>query len=158
MKKIIFVILIAFLPVCVLAETIELKDGQEIEGKIISETEEVFVVEREEGTIVHSISKENVRAVKESIEAPAPVEKAKTKTLWQKALGYVKKATNRPAEKKLEKKTEEGRERQKAYRLEQYNKEVRAAKKARKAKESRSSKRKCQPRFRDFRSSSRCGK
>ena len=139
MKKIVFVVLIFFLPANVFAEIIELKNGKKIEGKIIRETKETVVIEREEGTLVHSISKDSIKEIKES-----PREKG----LWQNFFKYIKKIAGRPAKKKtVNKETEE-------YRLEKYKKEVQAAKEAQKRKKSQKKCEKEAP-FRNFRSS-RC--
>ena len=96
------------------AETIELKNGKEIVGKIIQETDEALVVSKGGGSFVYSIARDEIKEIR-----PSTDEELRTVL---------------PAAKVGARDTKEKQDRKEAvkkYRLEQYEKEVLAAKKAR---------------------------
>ncbi|MEE9500011.1 MAG: retropepsin-like aspartic protease [Candidatus Omnitrophota bacterium] len=100
---------------CASAETIELKNGREIIGEIIQETEDVIVVSKHDGGFIYSISRDRIKAVRSS--SPEEIEMYKLK---KKAASMVDEEKEKTKKEKLEQ-----------YRLERYEKEVLLAKKAR---------------------------
>ncbi len=99
-----------------LPETIELKNGREIIGEIIQETEDAVVVSKYGGSFIYSISRDRIKAIRsfgpEEIETDINLEK--------KGAYSVDKEKEKTRREKLEK-----------YRLEKYEQEVLASKKAR---------------------------
>jgi clan AA aspartic protease (TIGR02281 family) len=102
------------------AETIELKNGKRITGEIIRETPDAVVVSRESGAFVHSISRDRIAGIRSS----TPDELAERAVPAVNA-GKASKGTSREEAEK------ERTEAVRKYRLERYEKEVLAAKKAR---------------------------
>lgn len=97
------------------AETIELKDGKTIVGEIVQKTEEAVTVSKRGGGFIYSISRDRIKNIRDS--TPEEIKEQEMQT----AGGYT-----------VDKKTGEDRqEKIKKYRLEKYEEEVLAAKKAR---------------------------
>jgi clan AA aspartic protease (TIGR02281 family) len=94
-----------------LAETVVLKDGKKIVGEIVQETTEAVVISKQDGGFVYSIARERISVIRES--TPAELKKGRP----------ISAAVDGAEKARLEKIKE--------YRLEQYEKEVQAAKKAR---------------------------
>lgn len=95
------------------AETIELKNGKEIVGTVIKETEDAVVISRLGGGFVYSISRDRIKSVRESTADEMQTEQ-------RLAVTTTASAPNKDRIEKLKK-----------YRLEQYEKEVELAKQAR---------------------------
>ena len=98
-----------------LAETIELKNGREIIGKVIQETEGAVVVSKHEGAIIYSISRDRIKSIRNS--TPEEMRRQKRKARSERVLD--KKKERRNAEELSN------------YRLEKYKQEVLAVKRAR---------------------------
>ena len=103
---------------CASAETIELKNGREIIGEIIQETEDVIVVSKHGGGFIYSISRDRIRAVRSS--SPEEIEMYERYKLKKKTAYIVDEEKEKTRRKKLEQ-----------YQLERYKQEVLLAKKAR---------------------------
>ncbi len=99
------------------AETIELKNGEIIVGEIKHKTEEAVVVSKEGGSFIYSIARDRIKNIRESTPRELKRYEARQGVPAPAAKG--------------EKKEDTRREELKKYRLEKYEKEVQAAKKAR---------------------------
>lgn len=99
----------------VLAETIELKNGEDIVGEIVQETEEALVVSKPEGSFIFSISRDRIKNVRPS--TPAELQRER---LRKKSKGKVDTEEEKARREKIKK-----------DRLEKYEQEVLAAKRAR---------------------------
>ena len=100
----------------VFAETIELKDGKIIMGEIVQETDDAVVIGKPGGGFIYSISKNRVFKIR-----PSTADEKKSAVILSRDPGA--KTSSESEKKKLEK--------IKQYRLEKYEEEVQAAKKAR---------------------------
>lgn len=102
------------------AATIELKNGKQIVGEIVHETEEAVVVSKHGGGFVYSISRDRIKNIGESTADEMQKEE------------WLKLSTGVSARDRSVQESEKARrEELKKYRLEQYEKEVELAKKAR---------------------------
>ena len=108
---------IIFCSVTAFSETIELKNGKTIVGTIKHETEDVVVVSKLGGDFVYSLSRDMIKSIRES--TPEEMEHNRQ----QEQAAYVP-----DKEKTIKKKKEPSK-----YRMEQYEKEVASARKARTA-------------------------
>lgn len=97
------------------AETIELKSGKEIVGTIVKQTDKAVIVSRQGGAFVCSIARDSIKAIRASTKAELEAQKALE----------AKKVEAGPALKT------DRQKRLREYRLERYEREVLAAKKAR---------------------------
>jgi len=116
-KKINLVFLIftiIFCPVTSFAETIELKSGKTIVGTIKQKTEDVVVVSKLGGDVVYSLSRDMIKSIRES--TPEEMEYSRE----QEQAAYV---TDKEKKKREPSK----------YRMEQYEKELASARRARSA-------------------------
>jgi len=103
------------------AETIVLKNGKEIVGEIKHETEDAVIVSKEGGSFIYSISRSRIKNIRES----TPEELERHQARWSVEVPPV------PAPGKVTEEETARRERLKKYRLERYERQVKAAKKAR---------------------------
>lgn len=99
-----------------LSETIELKNGKEIVGEIIQETEDAVVISKQNGGFIYSISRDRIKTIRDS----GPGETEMDISFKKKDAYVVDKGEEKTRREELEK-----------YRLEKYKQEVLAAKKAR---------------------------
>lgn len=111
-----FFVITIMAPVRALPETIELKDGKIIVGEIVEEAEGAVAISKDGGSVVYSISRDRIKNIRGSTEDEIEDEKAK--------LGLY--GATRDSEQDTA-----SRDKLIGYKLEQYEKEVEAAKKAR---------------------------
>ena len=118
-KRALFFILFCFtiFVAPVFSETIELESGKVIVGDILQETDTAVVISKPGGVFISSIARDRIKSIRPSTPREVEREEKKTET-------KVYSGPNAQDEK-----TE--REKYKDYRLEQYEKEVELAKKAR---------------------------
>ena len=116
-------------PENVSSETIELKNGKTITGRIIRQNEEVVVVSKSGGQFVYSVLRDRIKKIRESTASELAEEKRLRKRSY-KTKPAKKKEEVKEVKAGKEKKREE-QDRHKKARLERYKKEVEMAKKAR---------------------------
>ncbi len=111
-----FVIFLLTYGAGVFAETIVLKDGREIFAEIKNETEDAVVVSRGNGNFIYSISRDRIESIRKS--TPEEIERYSVRPAAETVSGDAENEKGR-------------RQRLNEYRLERYERQVQAAKKAR---------------------------
>lgn len=122
MKKVL-IFLTAFLIIGILdasAETIELKNGKEIVAEILKERDDAVVVSKEGGKFIFAVSRDRIKNIRPSTQEEIKREKALKSAPPPATKAAVDKEEEKAKKEEIEK-----------YRLERYEQQVLAAKKAR---------------------------